>query len=249
MRTNGSLLTVVLLGMTLHAEQAASKECQTGSNQSEIVICSTPRLSALDSLMNSSWKSLTKSARQEHLSDQKSWLVERDKCLDNSECLETKYTARLSEKPFDLKDFHLVELYDFKFKKSDYYLLIDADGGAYNREIFIYSIDKEKINAVEWLLLDFDEDISTCDAKILDGRSMNFYNENSALGWIDLIPQGYADKPVNFGEITIYQKWIGYGDISSEVTYRLEGGQIVPMRGFIDNCFDGEKKFAPIYFK
>lgn len=75
MRTNGSLLTVVLLGMTLHAEQAASMECQTGSNQSEIVICGIPWLSALDTLMNSSWKSLTSNARQEHLSDQKSWLI------------------------------------------------------------------------------------------------------------------------------------------------------------------------------
>ena len=65
----------------------------------------------------------------------------------------------------------------------------------------------------------------------------------------NLIDQGYADKEVIAGEVSVFTKWVGHGDQSQEIIYHLMGDKLVPISGKVDNCSDQQKKYARIVFQ
>lgn len=225
--------------------KAASYDCNNATTEIEIAICSDPELSALDELMGIVWRIETRTTLD--ILTQRNWLNERDECTSNIKCLTDVYVERLKKKPFDLGDFELIQLYDVISKSTKFYL-IKAVYYAYNSEIFIEAISSSKLSPVKWVNPQFDEEIITCDLKIINKNTIPLFEETSAVGWTNLIDQGYADKEVIAGEVSVFTKWVGHGDQSQEIIYHLMGDKLVPIRGKVDNCSDQKKKYARIVF-
>ena len=226
--------------------QAASFDCSKATTETEIAICGDPELSALDELMGVVWRIETRTTLD--ILTQKNWLNERDECTSNIKCLTDVYVKRLKKKPFDLGDFELIQLYDVISKSTKFYL-IKAVYYAYNSEIFIDAISLKKLSPIKWATPQFDEELITCDLQIINGYTIPLFEETSAVGWTNLIDQGYADKEVIAGEVSVFTKWVGHGDQSQEIIYHLMGDKLVPISGKVDNCSDQQKKYARIVFQ
>ena len=225
--------------------KAASFDCNMATTETEIAICADPELGALDELMGAVWRIETRTTLD--ILTQKKWLNERDECTSNIKCLTDVYVERLKKKQFDLGDFELIQLYDVISKSTKFYL-IKAVYYAYNSEIFIDAISLKKLSPIKWATPQFDEELITCDLQIINGNTMPLFEETSAVGWTDLIDQGYADKEVITGEVSVFTKWVGHGDQSQEITYHLMGDKLIPIRGKVDNCSDQQKKYTLIAF-
>ena len=244
-------VTYMLLLSTGTVSHAASFDCSKAITETEKAICADPRLTAIDNLLNRIWIEAG-SATQDYRSEQLQWISERDKCFSNSACIEEAYISRLYEEPFNfdpIYNFYISELYDFSSKRLGNYLFLESFGGAYNTTIWVYDIFEDSVEPVIWKHVLWDEALSTCDIKLLDGREMNLYEDYSGLGWLNFTNQWYAEKDIPFGEFSVTNKWVGHGDQSSEVIYRLVGGIFEPNRGFVDNCSDKNQKMIPVYFK
>ena len=90
------MLLRALLATGLIAVQvsAASYDCAKAVTIVEKTICATPRLSALDEELATTYKAVAKSA--EARQEQRAWLVTRNACEDNAECIEASYLARIA---------------------------------------------------------------------------------------------------------------------------------------------------------
>ena len=105
---------------------AASFDCNKATTQTEKTICANPELSALDTLMS---EKFLKIKGPKLISEQKSWIFERDKC-DDVTCLRDTIIDRIDQLdaildgvPKARKRFHC-EIESTQFK-------IYNDGGAY----------------------------------------------------------------------------------------------------------------------
>jgi hypothetical protein len=239
-------LVLMLLAGIGSVAKAASFDCAKAATETEIAICSDPELSALDELMGAVWRIETLTTVD--ILTQKKWLNERDECTSNIKCLTDVYVERLKKKPFDLGDFELIQLYDVISKSTKFYV-IKAVYYAYNSEIFIDAISLKKLSPIKWATPQFDEELITCGLQIINGNTIPIFEETSAVGWINLIDQGYADKEVIAEEISVFTKWVGHGDQSQEIIYQFMGDKFVPIRGKVDNCSDQQKKYARIVFQ
>ena len=231
--------------------QAASFDCRKATTETEIAICADPRLTAIDNLLNRIWKE-EGSATQNYRSEQLQWISERDKCFSNSECIEKSYISRLYEEPFNFEpiyNFYISELYDFSSKRVGNYLFLESFGGSYNTSIRVYEVFENSIDPIIWRLVNWHEFIYSCDLKLLDERDMYFYEDYVSFGWLNFTNQEYSNRYIDFGEFSVTNKFVGHGDQSSEVIYRLVGGVLEPNRGFVDLCSDKNRKFIPVYFK
>ncbi len=47
----------------------------------------------------------------------------------------------------------------------------------------------------------------------------------------------------------VFTKWVGHGDQSHDVIYRLHDGELVPARAKLDNCSDQQAKYIAVYFR
>ena len=244
------LVSILFLGSGT-VSQAASFDCREATTETEKAICADPRLSAIDNLLNRIWNEKG-SATQDYRSEQIQWVKDRDKCFNNRACIEEAYITRLYEEPFNFEpidNIYISELYDFSSQKVGNYLFLESFGGSYNTSIRVYEVFENSIEPIIWKLFNWHEFVFLCDSKILDLREMNFYEDYSSLGWLNFTNQGYAEKYIPFGEFSVTSKWVGHGDQSSEVIYRLVGGVFEPNRGFVDNCSDQVQKLIPVYFK
>jgi uncharacterized protein YecT (DUF1311 family) len=240
------LISLMLLIGVPSLAVAASFDCDRAATETEIAICGDPELSALDDLMSVVWRFETRTVLD--ISTQKKWLNKRDECASKIKCLTDMFVERLKSKPFDLGDFELIELYDIISKSTKFYL-INAVYYAYNSEIIIEAISSSKLSPVKWVNPQFDEEIITCDLQIINKNTIPLFEETSVIGWTNLIDQGYADKEVIAGEVSVFTKWVGHGDQSQEIIYHLMGDKLVPIRGKVDNCSDQQKKYARIVFQ
>jgi len=150
--------------------------------------------------------------------------------------------------PFNLYDFRFLDLYDHSQKKFDKYLLTIGFGGAYNMNYKIYSVGKNEISLIPWLNPQFDEEIKTCNLRILDNANVSFLEEVDTNGYVDQFENSHTAGNTFDGEITVYRKWIGHGDFSQDITFRLIDQRFTPNRGKVDNCTDQKKKFTNIFF-
>jgi hypothetical protein len=239
-------LALLLLVGTGSVGKAASFDCNKATTETEIAICADPELGALDELMGAVWRFETRTTLD--ISTQKKWLNKRDECASKIKCLTDMFVERLKSKPFDLGDFELIELYDVISKSTKFYL-IKSVYYAYNSEIIIKAISSRKLSQVKWVNPQFDEEIITCGLQIINKNTIPLFEETSAIGWTNLIDQGYADKEVIAGEVSVFTKWVGHGDQSQEIIYHLMGDKLVPIRGKVDNCSDQQKKYARIVFQ
>jgi len=241
------LTAFLLLTASSSIGHAASFNCANAQSDTEKAICGDPYLEALDELMGILWlqNSVTNLAKQ----DQKSWLVVRDECLSNVSCLQNIYLDRLGDDLFELDNFRVAKLFNFKAQNEKYYLVRDEFGGAYNMEMYVSRISPSKLEDISWKLPEFDEQITTCGLSILISDAREVSDAESAHGWLDLLDQGYADRFVTYGEVSVFRKWVGHGDMSDEVVYRLFGNQFLPVRGRLDNCADQKQRHIPIYFE
>lgn len=79
----------------LPAAQAASFDCAKAKSRTELLICRTDSLSALDEELNRRYKQLAAQTDASALkTDQLGWMRERDQCKDAA-CLADAYNARL----------------------------------------------------------------------------------------------------------------------------------------------------------
>jgi uncharacterized protein len=91
-------LTLLLLPISAYA---VSFDCSKASTSVEKLICSNPVLGKLDDVMSQNYNSMSaanigEGAKKELRATQKSWLKERNSCLDRA-CLEQLYRKRLDE--------------------------------------------------------------------------------------------------------------------------------------------------------
>ena len=50
-------------------------------------------------------------------------------------------------------------------------------------------------------------------------------------------------------ELSVFTKWVGHGDQSQDVIYRLHDSELVPARAKLDNCSDQQAKYIAVYFR
>ena len=216
---------------------AASFDCSKATIETEIAICNDPELSALDELVGALWnqeKPWNEVARK----TQGSWIEMRDDCVADNICLKKLYREKLQSEPFNVGNFDLVEMYDFSSRTIDYYM-INWILFAYNAEIYVSRIGKDGLTPISWLLPEFDENIETCNLKIMSNDNIDFSIEPSVVGIEDFSV---------LGEISVFTNWVGHGDMSQDITFNLVDDNFIPVRGLIDNCEDGESHRIPIYF-
>ena len=224
---------------------AASFDCNKATTETELAICADPELSALDELMGVIWRFEARTAFD--VSIQKKWLSKRNGCASKKLCLKESFANRLKSNPFNLGNFELIELYDVISKSTKFYL-IKFTYYAYNSEIFIDAISSEKLSPLKWATPQFDDSLITCDLQVISKDTVPLFEAASVLGWINIIDQGYYDKDVIDGEVSIFTKWVGHGDQSQEIIYHLMGDKLVPIMGKVDNCSDQQKKYTLIAF-
>lgn len=225
---------------------AASFNCEGSTNETEQTICNNAELSTLDSILGDLWDDGA-TRTDELVQAQRAWLAQRNSCGSNADCLKQSYLERLSEEPFYLQSFEVVELYDFQTGEFSEYLAASTYY-PYNALNFIYAMDGRNNPRIEWLEPWFTGSFDTCGVRVLDGVSFPFEISPSQLGWINVLNQEYSQRRVQPGEVSVYLKWIGHGDMSSEVFYRLVDGQFLPDRALVDNCEDQQKAFASVFF-
>ena len=238
----------LLFKASTNSGYAASFNCADAYSETEKAICGDPYVEALDELMGILWlqNSVNHSAKQ----DQKSWLALRDECLSDMSCLKNIYLDRLTDDLFELDNFRVTKLFNFQAQNENYYLVRDEFGGAYNMEMYVSRISPSKLEKISWKLPEFDEQEKTCGLSILISDATKVSDAESAHGWIDLLEQeGYADRYVTYGEVSVFRKWVGHGDLSDEIVYRLYGNQFIPVRGLLDNCADQKQEHIPVYFE
>ena len=243
LRSSSKLLTLALL-LSVGAVpmgQAASFDCDKASTATEIAICADPELSALDKLMGLLWKKQAQVSKK-RLTEQKKWLGKRDECSADLECLKTSYQLRLQSEnfPYKLSNFKIVELYNNSIKSLDYYLVTDAFGGAYNMANKVAEIAAKDLLNISWTVPQFDENYQTCNLNNLDTNTVIFEESYAVNGWISFMENR---------QVEVYRKWVGHGDLSSEVTYILNDGKFIPVKGKVDNCTDGQVKYSNIKFE
>jgi len=241
------LSTLLLYFVLVPNAFAASFDCSKALTSTEKAICGDPYVEALDELMGILW--LQSSDNHSAKLDQKSWLALRDECLSDVSCLKNIYLDRLNDDLFELDNFRVTKLFNFQTKNEKFYLVRDAFGGAYNMEMYVSRISPSKLENISWKLPEFDEQEKTCDLSLLISDAREVSDAESAHGWLDLLDQGYADRFVTYGEVSVFRKWVGHGDMSDEVVYRLFGNQFIPVRGRLDNCADQKQRHIPIYFE
>jgi hypothetical protein len=245
------VITLLLWLCVGTSAQTASFDCSKATTETEIAMCADPKLSAIDIFMNIIWSEEGSTAQRDR-SEQMLWISERDKCLSDTECIEQAYMKRLQEAPFKFEpmyNFYVSNFYDFGYEEVGNYLVMEGFGGAYNTTIWVYDIFENSSEPMIWKHVLWDESVITCDLNFLDGREIDFYEDFSGLGWLNFTDEGYAKKDNNFGEFSVTSKWVGHGDQSSEVIYRLVGGVFEPNRGLVDNCSDQAQKLIPVYFR
>jgi uncharacterized protein YecT (DUF1311 family) len=225
---------------------AASFNCEGSTNEIEQTICNNAELSTLDSILGDLWDDGA-TRTDELVQAQRAWLAQRNSCGSNADCLKQSYLERLSEEPFYLQSFEVLELYDFQTSEFSEYLAASTYY-PYNALTFIYAMDGRSNPRIEWLKPQFTESLDTCGIRVLGDVSLQLETSPSELGWINALNQEYAERPVNPGEVSVYTKWIGHGDMSSEVFYRLVDGRFVPDRALVDNCEDQAREFTSVFF-
>ena len=98
---------------------------------------------------------------------------------------------------------------------------------------------KDLLN-ISWTVPQFDENYETCNLNNLDTNTVTFEESYAVNGWISFTENR---------QVEVYRKWVGHGDLSSEVTYILNDGKFIPVRGKVDNCTDGQVKYSNINFE
>lgn len=74
---------------------ASSFDCTKASTETEIAICANPNLTELDSQLGRLWRDSEGSTLRK--AEQKQWIMDRDKCIDDHHCISAKYSVRLAE--------------------------------------------------------------------------------------------------------------------------------------------------------
>lgn len=97
-------LTLFCVGLLPLSAQAASFNCDNATTPTEMAICDSPRLNALDEEVADMYRDIlsqmTPREARRLRRDQRSWLIARDSCGDDTRCLRSRYRerrARLSE--------------------------------------------------------------------------------------------------------------------------------------------------------
>ena len=101
----------------------------------------------------------------------------------------------------------------------------------------IAKIGGQDLSYVTWSVPQFEENYDTCDLDKYSDDKIKLEENIEVNGLIDLLKQGYADKSVSFVS-TVFKKWVGHGDYSDEVTYKLYDGKFIPVEALVDNCND-----------
>ena len=99
MKMSFSVLIISALASSL--AYATSFDCNKASNFIEKAICDDPQLGKLDEMLSDNYKHVSasnigESSRKNLKSDQRSWLIERNKCVDKR-CLLKIYKKRIDE--------------------------------------------------------------------------------------------------------------------------------------------------------
>lgn len=226
--------------------QAASFDCTGALTEAEATICADDELSTFDRIMGILWgEQNAPSAAM--LERQREWLESRDLCGSSVDCLQQSYLDRLADEPFYLRSFEVTELYDLQTEEFGQYLFANTHY-AYNVETFVFALGDDERFAIPWIKPQFSEEVETCGLRVLPDFDWEFELSLSELGWLNVLDQGYREREVQAGEISVFTKWIGHGDLSSEVFYRLIDGRFVPDRALIDNCEDQTQEFTAIFF-
>ena len=247
MLTRSSLLLVCLTWIiACDYVSAASLDCADVVTDSEVTICDDEELRAFDRIMGILWnEQSTPSLELQEI--QQEWLEQRNLCGSDIDCLRQSYRDRLSEAPYHLHSFEVVQLYDFQTEAFAQYLFTNIDY-AYNIETFVFAFSDEGRREIPWVAPQFSEEITTCGLTVLSDANVDFELSQSELGWTNVLDEGYRERSLQTGEISVFTKWIGHGDLSSEVVYRLTGGRFVPDRALVDSCEDQEQVFASMFF-
>lgn len=243
-------IPILLFSFLVTPLYAASFECNKATTETEKAICSDPELSALDALMGHLWREQGAVSKSQ-LQEQKEWLDKRNLCRADFKCLKSSYQTLFKSINFPhliYDNFQLINLYDFSLKSFGQYFLAKGFGGSYNWTYYVISVNDSRSKILSWFIPKFDENyIETCNINHIDGQGMLFQSNAEVHGWIEEVDHDVISETQK--EIKVYTQWVGHGDWSSEINYRLIEGTFVPVRGKVDNCTDGQVKYSNINFE
>lgn len=247
MRILVSILALIFLKHAMPA-WSASFDCNKAAKETEIAICADPELSVLDDLMGILYSEHEKTDLT--ILEQKKWLKFRDNCFSDTSCIKQQYITRLSQNPFLIQDFQIIKIQDTIDKKM-LSAVLTSEWLAYNGIYHLYLLNHRVLRSVKWQSPIFDESKSTCGLKNLkydDGLDFEILDET--YGLLNLqTTSSYSDK-VDFGEeiigVSINAKWVGHGDQSHEIIFKLQDNIMVATKILVDNCIDQEIRQIPL---
>ncbi len=225
---------------------AAGFDCSRAATPSEITICADRDLGMLDIALNTLWAAAPKS-RQDR-ADQIAWLRDRNACLSDRVCLVQSYKNRLAMSFFALGDVDVIDLFDVGQNRSVPVLVSRAPFGAYNGLTTIYHVTDADLVPVPWIIPLFDETVQTCGGDFLDNTTVKMTQAGDVNGFAVFKFEMDNDELIADGELAVYRKWVGHGDQSERVIYRLMDGAFRPNRALVDNCADQQADYVTVFF-
>lgn len=224
----------------------AGFDCDRATTPTEIAICMDRDLGMLDMALNLLWLNEPKSTQDS--ADQITWLRERDACLSDKACLVQSYKNRLAMSYFSLGQVDLVDLFDIGQNRSVPVLVSRASFGGYNGLTTIYHVTNTELVPVPWIIPLFDEAVQTCGGNFLDNTTVKMTQSGAVQGWVTFKFEMDNDELIADGELAVYRKWVGHGDQSERVIYRLIDGSLRPDRALVDNCADQQADYVTAFF-
>ena len=92
------LIPILLFSFLVSPLYAASFDCNKATTETEKAICADPELGIWDELMSTKWLSIKKNSAV--INRQKSWIITRDQCRSDKECILSLYKKRMKQIPF-----------------------------------------------------------------------------------------------------------------------------------------------------
>ena len=244
------ILSVSFIAACAHVSVAASFDCNNALNETEIVICDNPQLSALDNLIGVWWKTDRQpigDTENPTVDSQREWVKRRNTCASDQICILAYYKSRIEE-----FGFGTVGIFDHAKGKPEFFLYSELFY-AYQSSGFLYRFTNAERKAGQAKLEN--PTIIIPDLRYLE--KINSCNKNSIKAEVLLVKATFKDVlGVNLSnngqvmkEIGTHAKWAGHGDQSSSVRYRLINGDFIPHKILIDSCLDNISNQVEVIFE
>ena len=129
------VLSVSFIAACAHVSVAASFDCNNALNETEIVICDNPHLSALDNLIGVRWKTDRQpigDTENPTVDSQREWIKRRNTCASDQICILAYYKSRIEE-----FGFGTVGIFDHAKGKPEFFCTLNFSMHTSHQDFYI----------------------------------------------------------------------------------------------------------------